>query len=386
MLKKLVFFGIIFIYILELKAQKCLNKDFQVRENPTTEISTRNISNLQVVVHILYNVENQNISDDQIQKQIESLNKDFRLENERLASTPTVFKALAANVDIQFCLASSDPEGQPSNGITRTQTNVKEIGLTESYYKFNQGGKMAWDPSKYINIWVADMGNSGILGFSSMPGDGGIIDKDGIVINYRFFGVDGPHQTLPHNLGATLTHEMGHYFGLPHIWGSLDTNCDDDDGFSDTPLQNQPTFDCPSFPKPDICTQGNGIMFMNFMDYTDDICQSMFTVQQKSKMLNTLNNERKSLLENSVSECTVSTFENKKIQNIKIIPNPNQGSFWVEAENSQNGDYFIFDLSGKLIYSGLIVESKSRIEIAGLENGMYIFKLGQKLEKFVVVY
>ena len=241
-----------------------------------------------VVFHVVYNTTAQNISEVQIQSQIDILNEDFRRLNADAVNTPDDFVALASDVEIEFCLATVDPNGQVTNGITRTQTDKTEFPLnTNQDYravKFNaSGGKDAWPSSDYLNFWVANLG-SGILGYATFPGGDPAID--GVVCGYRFIGNQGT-ATAPYNLGRTATHEVGHWLNLRHIWG--DGNCNADDLVLDTPSAGGPNYSgapC-THPGPNSCIDGaNDLpdMFQNYMDYSDDGCMNLFTLGQKNRM------------------------------------------------------------------------------------------------------
>ena len=179
-----------------------------------------------VVFHVVYNTAAQNISAAQIQSQVDILNEDFRRLNTDAANTPGDFAGVASDVEIEFCLATVDPNGEVTNGITRTQTDKTEFSLnTNQDYravKFNaSGGKDAWPSSDYLNFWVCNLGG-GILGYATFPGGDPAID--GVVCGYRFVGNIGT-ATAPYNLGRTATHEVGHWLNLRHIWGDGNCNC-----------------------------------------------------------------------------------------------------------------------------------------------------------------
>lgn len=241
-----------------------------------------------MVFHIVYNTAAQNISVEQIQSQIDILNEDFRRLNADAVNTPEDFAGVAADVEIEFCLATVDPNGQTTNGITRTQTDQTEFPLnTNQDYravKFNaSGGKDAWPSSDYLNFWVCNLGG-GILGYATFPGGDPAID--GVVCGYRFVGNTGT-ATAPYNLGRTGTHEVGHWLNLRHIWG--DGNCNADDFVADTPNAGGPNYSgtpC-SYPGPNSCNEGAGDlpdMFQNYMDYSDDPCMNLFTSGQANRM------------------------------------------------------------------------------------------------------
>lgn len=325
-----------------------------------------------VVVHVLWRVNAENISDEQIFSQIDVLNLDFRKLNTNFNSTPIPFQNVAADVEIEFCLASTDPSGKPTTGITRTKTSIDDIGLTEAYYKTNQGGENSWDVKKYINIWVCDLGDDGDLGFAYPPGFADPIESDGMVIGFQYFGTKGAAaNSAPNHLGRTATHEMGHYFNLEHVWGPGEGGCYEDDFVSDTPNQDVATEGCPAFPFIDYCTEtGNGIMYGNYLDYSDDNCMSFFTNGQKDRMLAALNGPRKSLL--ASDGCNTMTalndFKNESI--ITIYPNPVSQNFIIQSNSSQFADYILYDIYGKTVLQ-INGYSNERIDVSHISEGIY---------------
>ena len=248
-----------------------------------------NVITIPVVVHIVYKTSAQNISDNDVYSQIQVLNDDFRKTNSDASSVPSAFSGLAADCEIEFCLAVRDPSGNVTTGITRTSTTTSSFsGYTSMKYS-SSGGQNAWNTSDYLNIWVCNLA-SGLLGFATFPG--GNPSTDGIVCDYAYFG--DISATSPYDKGRTATHEVGHWLNLRHIWG--DSNCGND-YVSDTPTQASSNGGCPSFPSTSNCTGNapNGDMFMNYMDYTYDACMYMFSTGQKTRMRATLNGSRSSL-------------------------------------------------------------------------------------------
>lgn len=224
-----------------------------------------------VVVHILYNSPEQNISDEQILSQIKVLNDDFR----RLNGDANNNWSQAADIEIEFCLASVDPDGNSTNGITRTSTNVGTFGVDNDAIKANaSGGKDPWPTSDYLNMWVGNI-EGGILGYAQFPG--GPAATDGVVMGYQYFGTTGTAQA-PFNLGRTTTHEVGHYLNLYHIWG--DGPCGQDDLVTDTPESDDANYGCEA----GHTSCGTVDMVQNYMDYSDDACMNLFTAGQKTRM------------------------------------------------------------------------------------------------------
>jgi hypothetical protein len=267
-------------------------------ENDTLEYmkrprsTLRGIIQIPVVVHVVWNTNPQNISQNQIQSQIDVLNRDFQRTNPDISGVPSVWTNLIGNAQLQFNLATRDPNNNPTNGIVRRQTTVTQFGSNDAV-KFNSsGGSDAWDTTRYLNIWVCNLGSS-LLGYAQFPG--GPANTDGVVVTHSGFGTTGT-ATAPFNLGRTATHEVGHWFNLRHIWGDDGTGCTGTDNVDDTPNQGGPNYGCPNFPKTSCNNGPNGDMFMNYMDYVDDGCMIMFTNGQVSRIDACLAGPRKSLI------------------------------------------------------------------------------------------
>jgi len=235
-----------------------------------TRSAVTGVITIPVVVHVVYNTTSENISTAQINSQIDVLNKDFRRTN----TDATSLWPQAADSEIQFCLATVDPSGNPTSGITRTSTTSTSFSSGNNM-KFNStGGKDAWPAGSYLNIWVCDL-SGGLLGYAQFPG--GSASTDGVVIDYQYFGTVGT-ATAPFNLGRTGTHEVGHWLNLRHIWG--DGPCGVDDFVADTPESDAPNYGC----TPSHVSCGTVDMVQNYMDYSDDACMNLYTAGQKARM------------------------------------------------------------------------------------------------------
>jgi len=251
-------------------------RDFLI-SNPQGE---RALVRIPVVVHVVYNTTAENISDAQIQSQITVLNQDFRKLNADAANTPSAFAGLAGDANIEFCLASVDPNGNATSGILRVPTSATSFGTNNTVKSSASGGSNPWNAGKYLNLWVCDISGS-ILGYAQFPG--GSASTDGVVCDYQYFGTIGT-ATAPFNKGRTATHEVGHWLNLYHIWGDDGTGCTGSDQVTDTPNAGGPNYGCPAFPRVTCSNGPNGDMFMNYMDYTDDACMFMFSNGQISRM------------------------------------------------------------------------------------------------------
>ena len=268
-----------------------------IKNNPN--ISNKAIITIPVVVHVVWNTNTENISDAQIFSQIDVLNADFRRTNSDAINTPSVWQSVATDSEIDFCLATTDPNGVATTGITRTQTSQTSFSINGSDMKSSSsGGIDPWDQDDYLNIWVCDL-SGGILGYATPPSNFNN-PEDGVVIGYKYFGTIGTVQS-PYNKGRTATHEVGHWLNLDHIWGG-GGNCGNDN-VSDTPTQEEENYSCPSFPhNANSCNTSNssGDMFMNYMDYTNDACMNMFTSGQKTRMISAINQYRNNLLSHNL--------------------------------------------------------------------------------------
>jgi hypothetical protein len=244
--------------------------------------ASRAVVTIPVVVHVVYNTSTQNISDALIQAQINQLNLDFARLNSDASSTPSVFASVAANTNVQFCLAQRDPNGNATTGIVRKSTTTTSFIDNDRVKSSSTGGDNAWPAANYLNLWVCNLGNN-LLGYAQFPG--GSASTDGVVVLYSSVGsMTTPGTAAPYNFGRTATHEIGHWLNLRHIWGD-DSNCNGSDLVGDTPNQNTENYGCPSYPLTDACSpSAPGVMFMNYMDYTDDGCMNMFTAGQTSRM------------------------------------------------------------------------------------------------------
>lgn len=263
-------------------------------------VARTGIAQIQVVVHVVCNTASQNISDAQINSQISVLNLDYRMQNSDLNTAPAVFRPLAADARIQFQLATTDPAGNPTTGITRTSTTLAAFPADPSDPNYNsmkfsaQNGIDAWDPNRFLNIWVCPLGG-GLLGYAQFPG--GPAATDGVCIVDIGFGTTGTAQA-PYNLGRSATHEIGHWLNLHHLWGDQQVNSTCSDGLTsgdfvvDTPVQSQANYNGPTYPHISCNNGPNGDMFMNFMDYVDDAKMVMFSAGQVLRMQAALDGSR----------------------------------------------------------------------------------------------
>ena len=220
-----------------------------------------------VIVNVLYRTAAENISDAQIQSQIDVLNDDFNATNSDFSSVPALFSGVATNVGISFVL----------EGIVRKATTKTSWGTRDVMKQTKRGGLDPTSPTTKLNIWACTIGG-GILGYAQFPG--GSSATDGVVIDSNYFGLSSA-ASYPYNLGRTASHEVGHWMNLRHIWG--DATCGSD-LVSDTPTHNTANYGVPAYPHYSTCTGTPVEMTMNYMDYTDDRGMYMFTDGQKARM------------------------------------------------------------------------------------------------------
>ena len=328
--------------------------------NENTHSYGRENTSISVVVHILWHKPSENISDKQVYKQIEILNQSFNNEGTTQDLLPSEFRSAQGSLGIHFCLASFDPFGVPTQGITRRKVEEETIGISESLFSTLEGGVDAWDPDRYLNIWVANTGNI-IAGYGSYPW-GEKKDRSGVVIHPTNFGITNNPKF---GQGKTLVHEVGHYLGLLHIWG-LDENCESDDEVADTPSQKSPNKGCPTHPKSSC---GDNEMFMNFMDYVDDECMNIFTNGQINRMKAMIQGFRPMLV------------QKKSCSENDTIKNPTTNTFPIPAFDhtylnmDKDGYVKLFDTSGRLI-DQVEIEAGTpyRLDTSSYPSGLYIIR------------
>ncbi len=224
-----------------------------------------------VIFNVIYRTAAENISDAQLDSQIDVLNEDFGATNADYNLTAFFNSVKSGNTGIKFKKVATNRKYSSKNSW-RTNNDMKFA---------SKGGIDATTPTTHLNIWIVNKmtsGGSTILGYAQFPG--GAVATDGVVLGHNFTGRTGV-VSAPYNKGRTATHEVGHWLNLRHIWG--DATCGNDQ-VSDTPLHNSSNSGCPTQPHLSTCSGTPQEMTMNYMDYTNDNCMYMFTAGQKSRM------------------------------------------------------------------------------------------------------
>jgi hypothetical protein len=339
-----------------------------------------------------------------VYSQIEVLNEDFNRMNADSTRIPDVFKPLYGNARIRFALAHRKPEGSGyvatpgyevkiltgNDTLFNMQGGSRGSGLFCSDAKYDtHKGLPAWDPTKYLNVWVVritDYNQEGVLGVATPPS---FVSRYGIPINERgvvlTFGVLGRRRHFtdyfyqaPLDKGRTLVHEIGHYLELQHIWGNAD-GCQVDDGINDTPPQNTSNHGCPSFPKANCTNSNGGEMFMNFMDYVNDGCMHMFTHGQVAVMQQQVAQGGLSWPLTQNPELTwwptdVATTT-EAARSLTIAPNPATDRATIHAAADAGlKQVTLTDMAGRVVKSVSLQQPGEVVsmDLAGLNKGIYV--------------
>ncbi len=362
------------------------------------------IYKIQVVVHVVHTKPEENIPDSVIYRQIEILNRDFRRRNADTVKTRGVFRPFAADAGIEFYLATTDPNGNSTTGITRTPGTPSIPGLGFSPFadeikSSTTGGVNPWPTDRYLNIWVGPLFLGAVMGYAFPPDgapnwgpqDGTDSAHQGVVLHYAAVGDNFSAPVDPTVAGGrSAVHEIGHYLGLRHIWG--DGDCTVDDGISDTPdatAASQQTCDTTS----NTCTE-NPIeypdMIENYMDYSDDRCLNMFTHDQVNLIRSMIQIARPGIATVEV----VSAIEKEgRFASIQLYPNPSTGliQIFVQTDKQQPIQYNVLNMIGQQVVEPTPVIQYPASTIIDLSNkpaGVYSVVItdgNRKISKRVIL-
>ncbi|MDZ4822725.1 MAG: zinc-dependent metalloprotease [Flavobacteriales bacterium] len=376
----------------ELQKNSCIHHHHCVE--PITLLHHSSVSNrsaetiqIPVVFHVLWHTNAENVSNEEIFLQLEILNDHMRREHDDTTATPDAWQNTAAGIDVEFCLAAIDPDGNTTTGIERRETDIEEWYTPFSFWDnddvkhYNMGGLNAWDSEHYLNVWVCRLMDSG--GYATPPLNSELSD-DGIVVNNELIGTWGFFSE-----GLTLVHEVGHWLCLKHTWGDDAGECTGTDYIADTPNQSGPQFNCPEFPTTDLCSPiSPGVMFMNYMDYTLDECKNIFTQEQCEAMMDCLVELRTGIV--TSNGCSDNVFVQEKNHPVfSVHPNPARETIEIEMNaNDLPVEFSVCDLMGHRLISFEASSVNALFDISALNPGVYIisaiFREGTAVRNIVV--
>lgn len=353
------------------------------------------VINIPVVVHVVYKNTVQNIPDTQIVRQIDILNQCFRKQNPNYSNTRAIFDTIGADTELQFCLAAIDPNGNPTTGIIRksapANAGFDPIFNMDKVKSSATNGDDPWPNDKYLNIWVCDMslfGNAFVLGYATFPGESAALD--GVVIQSEYFGYG--NAAAPNNLARTTVHEVGHFFGMRHIWADDDSGstgqCDSTDFVDDTPnaaAKSQSncnlTINSCSNESAYWGTINPPDMVENYMDYSADGCMTLFTKGQKARMYSYLNTVPARIgLQSSTAGCSTVGVKDlyRNLQDyIYVYPNPTSDVLHLNITQVTPRDLQceIYNQNGQLVKAVNQLDFQNTINLADLANGIYVVKV-----------
>ena len=366
------------------------NKGHYTRSEQKGSPSQSSIT-IPVVVHVVYNTADQNISDAQVQSQIDVMNEDFSATNKDYNNYDAGYGSVKGDMDIKFCLTQ----------VIHKQTKTKSFGTNDNMKYDKRGGSDAVDPMHVFNIWVCNLGSK-LLGYAYYPGISP--EKFGVVCHVNAFGRGAGYNLFAaYNLGRTVTHETGHCFGLVHIWG--DANCGSDE-VDDTPLHNTANFGCPGEGHLSTCTGTPLEMWMNYMDYTDDKCMYFFSDGQASRAFSFIDSDPQ-LISIVSSACSTTRQVNNDITTISnggvnssrtilsndliLYPTITSGVLNLSFTKTSNEklDINVYSQTGALMMKKQVAgKTLDQIDVSRLSNGIYFIEVSQgvmrQTRKFVV--
>ena len=410
----------------QINPKKCIASNKAQKElenNPEYVLMKQNLANYQeenkgimqqnqaiitipVVIHIIHRNTHANIgtgtniSNAQIEDQLRVLNKDFSKTNSEFPNPPrSTFVSIAGNPQLQFCLATIDPNGNPTTGITRFSTtkgswDADDDADSEAMKRASTGGVDNWDPLRYLNMWVCNLSNSAgggsTLGYAYKPGLQGSNQSwlDGIVVDYQAFGTIGSANSSD---GRTPTHEIGHYLNLSHTFCSNGCgDCDNDNwggNVDDTPACSDIYFGAVnSSTNNNTCNDLNynnsfntNVLDMdeNYMSYASNTW--MFSQGQVDLMLSTLNAStgqggRRNLKNSTVSVNCISSTRNLATNiNLSIYPNPTQGNLLINTFEKIIS-ISVCNIVGKEVISNAKFNNY-QLDLNQLSNGIYLIRI-----------
>ncbi len=368
--------------------KEVVNRNYDDARNHVSQ-NRNDVYEVGVVVHVVYKNADENISDARIENVIDRLNEDFRHTNANAVNIRPEFQGIVGDAGIQFNLES----------IVRVETTTLfELDLfggtlPDNVKQSSEGGSDAWDTDSYMNIWVCKIEGGALLGYAYPPScapnwpagaTAPSSELDGVVVHYEAFDVGATFSTQGTTVpieGRTLTHEVGHYMGLRHIWGDGllaqlgIPDCSEDDGLLDTPNQGVPSqFACD--PTQNSCEEGTPDlpdMFENYMDYADETCMAAFTNDQMNVMRASLEGCRSGIVQQVLSVDESQALANE----FTLSPNPTTGLVNLVMEGNDSYQVTVRDILGSQVINPMMNRGDRLMELdlSGLANGVYFVEI-----------
>jgi hypothetical protein len=356
------------------------------------------LKTIPTVVHILYDATTDSLPMARVQSQINAMNLDFRRLNPDTIKTRSPFKPVAADCQIEFCLASIDPQGQPTTGILWHQVPNFSMDQLASLMEQTQ-----WPPLRYLNIWVTPEGEGGASSFAWEAGS----STDGFWVGAKQFGTFGHNLKGGFDEGGTGTHEAGHYLGLYHTFhdgfvylGQCFPPCDSTgDHVCDTPLDWMLAFSteqCEDGQR--FCDNGEAFFTMseNYMAYAYDTCTNVFSQGQRIRMraaLDSLRAELCSPANLAATGCQAPSNGEEPAPNVQplvVFPNPAREMVYLQLPLASGSRVHLWNGQGQLVKSQTVLPGVTDLQmpVSGLPAGLYWLEwrhnAARRVEKLVI--